>query len=160
VHHSLINGLRWFSGMVLIAALVVSCQYPVGRQDSGVEAQSRTSDVSLDLRATKGVYPQGEPVELTLELVNRSQRPITLGFRTAQRYDLLIQSAQGQEVWRWSADRMFAQMLGEEVLAPNGGKLTYHVAVREKIPPGSYTVIGVIPAVDARLSARLDVTIR
>ena len=160
MHHSMLDGLRWSSGIVLIVALVVSCQHPVSRQNSGVEAESGTSDVSLVLRATKGAYAQGEPLDLTLEVVNRSPRPITLGFRTSQRYDLMIQNAQGQEVWRWSADRMFAQMLGQEVLSPNGGKLTYHVVVREKIPRGSYTVVGVVPAVDARLSARLDITIQ
>jgi hypothetical protein len=160
MYHSVINGLRWSGGIVLIVALVVSCQHPVGRQNSGVEARSGTSDVRLILRATKGVYAQGEPLELTLEVVNRSPRPVTLGFPTSQRYDLLIQNAQGQEVWRWSADRMFAQMLGQEVLSPNGGKLTYHVVVREKIPRGAYTAIGVVPAVDARLSARLDITIQ
>jgi hypothetical protein len=160
MHHSMIDGFRWFGGIVLIVALVASCQHPVSRQNSGVEAQAGTSDVSLALRATKGVYAQGEPLEVTLEVVNRSPRPITLGFRTSQRYDLLIQNTQGEEVWRWSAERMFAQMLGQEVLSPNGGKLTYHVVVREKIPRGSYTVIGVVPAVDTRLSARLDITIR
>jgi hypothetical protein len=51
-------------------------------------------------------------------------------------------------------------MLGQEALSPNGGKLTYHVVVREKIPRGSYTVVGVVPAVDARLSARLGITIQ
>jgi hypothetical protein len=160
MHHNMTDGFRWLGGIVLIVALVASCQPPTGRQGSGVEAQSGTSDLGLVLRATKGVYAQGEPLELTLEVVNRSQRPITLGFRTAQRYDLLIQDAQGQEVWRWSAERMFAQMLGQEVLSPNGGKLTYHAVVREKIPRGSYTVIGVVPAVDARLSARLGITIQ
>jgi|SRR5687768_4329995 hypothetical protein len=160
MRHSLINGFRWLGGIVLIVALVVSCQHPVGRQDSGVEAQSGTSDVSLVLRASKGGYAQGEPLELTLEAVNRSPRPVTLGFRTSQRYDLLMQNAQGQEVWRWSAERMFAQMLGQEALSPNGGKLTYHVVMREKLPRGSYTVVGVVPAVDARLSASLAITIQ
>jgi intracellular proteinase inhibitor BsuPI len=160
MHYSMIDGFRWLGAVVLIVTLVASCQHPVGRQDSGVETQSGTPELGLVLRATKGVYAQGEPLELTLEVVNRSQRPITLGFRTSQRYDLLIQNAQGQEVWRWSAERMFAQMLGQEVLSPNGGKLTYHVVVREKIPRGAYTVIGVVPAVDARLSARLDITIQ
>lgn len=160
MHHSMIDGFRWLGAVVLIIALVASCQHPVGRQDPGVEAQSGASDVSLVLRATKGVYTQGEPLELTLKVVNRSPRPVTLGFRTSQRYDLLIQNAQGQEVWRWSGERMFAQMLGQEVLSPHGGELSYHVVVREKIPRGAYTVVGVVPAVEARLSARLDITIQ
>ena len=55
---------------------------------------------------------------------------------------------------------MFAQMLGQETLPPNGGKLTYRVVVREAFPPGSYTVIGVVPAVDARLSTHLRISIQ
>jgi hypothetical protein len=157
---SAIDSFRWLGGIVLIVVLVASCQHPVGQQGSGVEARAGTSDLSLILRATKGTYAQGEPLELTLEVVNHNQRPITLEFRTSQRYDLLIQKAQDQEVWRWSSERMFAQVLGQEVLSPDGGKLTYHVVVREQFPRGSYTVIGVVPAVDARLSARLDITIQ
>ena len=47
-----------------------------------------------------------------------------------------------------------------ETLAPDGGKLTDRVVVREPLPRGSYTVIGVVPAVDARMSARLQITIQ
>jgi hypothetical protein len=160
MRHRIIDDFRWVAAMVLLVAMVTSCQHPGAREDSGVEAQSGTSDVNLLLRATKAVYAQGEPLELSLEVVNRSPRSVTLGFRTSQRYDLLIQNAQGQDVWRWSAERMFAQMLGQEALAPNGGKLTYHVVMREKLSPGSYTIVGIVPAVDAQLLARLEITIQ
>jgi hypothetical protein len=81
-------------------------------------------------------------------------------FRDSQRYDFLIWSAQDQEVWRWSANQMFAQLLGQETLSPDGGKLTYRVVARATLRRGSYTVTGVVPAIDTQMSARLEVTIR
>jgi hypothetical protein len=93
-------------------------------------------------------------------VVNHSQQPVTLQFRDSQRYDFLIRNAQGQEVWHWSANQMFAQLLGQEILAPNGGALTYRVIVRATLRRGSYTVTAVVPAIDTQMSARLEVTIR
>jgi Intracellular proteinase inhibitor len=158
--HSMICGIGRLGGVLLIVSLVAACQLPAIGQDSGVEVRSGMSAVRLLLNASKEVYAQGEPLELTLEVVNGGPRPVRLGFRTTQRYDLLIQNAQGQEAWRWSADQMFAQVLGLETLPPDGGKLTYRVVIREPLPPGSYTVIGVVPAVDARMSAQLQIMIQ
>jgi Intracellular proteinase inhibitor len=45
------------------------------------------------------------------EVVNHGPRPVTLQFRDSQRYGFLIRNVQGQEVWRWSADQLFTQML-------------------------------------------------
>jgi hypothetical protein len=146
--------------VLLIAGFLAGCHLLTAgpEPDTGVEARSETGDVSLLLRAKKQVFAQGEPLELTLEVMNQGPRPVTLRFPSAQRNDLLIHNAQGQEVWRWSSERMFAQVLGVETLAPNGGKLTYHVVMRETLPRGTYTVIGVVPAIDAHLSARLEIT--
>jgi len=144
----------------LTVGLVVSCQLPPAGQDVGAVTPSETSDVRLLLKATKPVYAQGEPLDLTLEVVNHSPRAVTLGFRTAQRYDFVIQNVQGQEVWRWSAERMFAQMVGQETLSADGGKLTYRAVVRERFVGGVYTVTGIVPGVEARMSARLHITIQ
>jgi Intracellular proteinase inhibitor len=153
------DGFGWLGGLLLIVALCVGCQQSPPHLEAGVEVQLEASELILLLRANKAVYATGELLELTLELVNRSPRSVTLEFRTAQRYDLLIRNAQGQEVWRWGADQVFAQMLGQETLPPEGGKLTYYVAASAPLPPGSYTITGVVPAVDAQMSARLELTI-
>ena len=98
---------------------------------------------------------------LTLQLVNHSPRPVTIQFRDSQRYEFLIRNAQGQEVWRWSANQMFAQLLGQETLSPNGGNLTYCVVVRATLGQGRYFITGVVPALDTpRMLTRLEVTIR
>jgi intracellular proteinase inhibitor BsuPI len=145
---------------MLSVVLFIGWLWPLSRLDSGVEMHSERSDLILLLTADKTVYAEGEPVELTLQVVNRGPRPVTLQFRDSQRYDFLIRNAQGQEVWRWSADQMFAQMLGQETLSPDGGNLTYRVVARATLRRGSYTVMGVVPAIDAQMSALLEVTMQ
>jgi hypothetical protein len=145
---------------MLSVVLFVGWLWPLSRLNSGVEMRSEGSDLILLLTSNKAVYAEGEPVELTLQVVNRGPRPVTLQFRDSQRYDFLIQNAQGQEVWRWSANQMFAQILGQETLSSDGGKLTYRVVARATLVRGSYTVMGVVPAIDAQMLARLEVTIQ
>ena len=145
---------------MLSVVLFVGWLWPLSRLDSGVEMRSERSDLILLLTASKAVYAEGEPVELTLQVVNRGPRPVTLQFRDSQRYDFLIRNAQGQEVWRWSANQMFAHMLGQETLSPDGGNLTYRVVARATLRRGSYTVMGVVPAIDAQMSALLEVTMQ
>jgi hypothetical protein len=145
---------------MLSVVLFVGWLWPLSRLDSGVEMRSERSDLILLLTASKAVYAEGEPVELTLQVVNRGPRPVTLQFRDSQRYDFLIRNTQGQEVWRWSADQMFAQVLGQETLSPDGGNLTYRVVARATLRRGSYTVMGVVPVIDAQMSALLEVTIQ
>src|SRR5262245_5185734 len=144
VHRGKMARLCWLGGLLLLVDLVEGWPRPLTYLDSGVEVRSDMSDLSLLLRADKAVYAEGEPLELTLEVVNRSLRPVTLQYRNYQRYDFLIRNAQGQEVWRWSAGQMFAQILSEETLAPDGKNLTYRTVTLLPLMRGSYTIIGVV----------------
>jgi len=115
--------------------------------------------VDIFLEADKATYTQGEPVTLTLRVVNRSPQLVSLHFCDAQRCDFIVQDPQGQQVWRWAAGRVFAQVLGEDTLQPAVGELTYRTTVREHFPPGRYTVIGIIPAEEGRMSANISISI-
>jgi len=115
--------------------------------------------VSLVLKANKATYTKGQALALTLRVVNESPRTVRLRFRDAQRYDVVLQDAQGATMWRWSTDRMFAQVRGEESLQPAGGQLTYRITVRQRFPPGRYTVVGIIPAEDGPFSASTNIRI-
>lgn len=77
--------------------------------------QSMVALLELD----KSSYEQGEPVELTLRLVNCSRRPITRTFPDAQRYDFAAKPENGDEVWRWSSGMAFAEDMGEETYEPS-----------------------------------------
>jgi hypothetical protein len=70
------------------------------------------------LELDKSNYEQGEPIEITLRLVNCASRPITRTFADAQRYDFSANIQDGDEVWRWSGGMSFAEVEGEETYQP------------------------------------------
>src|SRR6266508_1324576 len=145
------HGLPWLSALLLFA---------LGTETAEVVATGGNgAKVDLVLTADKAKYRPGEPIALTLQVVNRSPHAVTLQFRTAQRHDLIVQDAQGREVWRRSAGEMVAQVLGEETLLPGGKPLTYRVTLREHFPAGRYTIIGLIPADPGPISATIGIQI-
>lgn len=116
--------------------------------------------MNVILTADKATYAPGEPIMLTLRVVNGTSKPVRLSFRTAQRFDLVVEDGSGREVWRWSAGRLFAQVLGEETLAPSGGEFRAHATAEGRFPPAVYTVKGIVPSREGVLSASATVTVR
>lgn len=87
-----------------------------------------------ELIPTLAVRVLTDSVELSLRVSNGGESAVTLEFATSQRYDFVVRSEAGEELWRWSADRMFAEMLGREELSA-GGTVEY----REVWEPGGRT---------------------
>jgi hypothetical protein len=117
------------------------------------------ADVDVLVRTDKPTYSSGEPIVINLQVVNRGREAVDLGFRNAQRYDLLIKDRQGRDVWRWSQGQMFAQVLGTETLEPSR-RLRYRVSVRERLSPGAYTIVAVVPAMEGRLSSETGIKVQ
>src|SRR2546430_15810537 len=109
----------------------------------------------LTLHTDRERYAPGQPVRLRLEVFNDAAEPVRLHFKSSQQYDFHV-LWEDQLLWRWSADRMFAQMLTEETLAPGqrrdyeatwDGRLVDGVVAK----PGEYNARGFLT-----LSGRLD----
>jgi len=90
---------------------------------------------------------QGGSLSITLIKINISNRTITLNYSTAQRFDF-IALVGGRVVWRWSADRAFAQVTGTVTLRP-GQLQVFRVIwdLRDNqgnlVPPGTVNVCGI-----------------
>lgn len=138
------------SALALLVCLLVA-QMPGSGEPSGLK---------VTLATDKPAYAPGEPITFTLRVVNGTPKPVRLSFRTAQRFDLVVEDAQGREVWRWSAGRLFTQVLGAETLDPSGGEFVAQAITEGKFPSGIYTAKGTIPAMEGALSASTTVTIR
>lgn len=106
------------------------------------------------LTADKATYVAGEPIVLTLRLVNGTREPVTLTFHTGQRFDFVVRDQEGREVWRWAAGRMFTQVLGQKTV-PASGTLIYTATVEKPLPAGGYTVTGLVTVPDGVPSASL-----
>jgi hypothetical protein len=128
-------------------------------QPSAEARSSGLAGLGLVLKTDKETYGQGEPIKLTLHVINRGTEPVTLHFLSAQRYDVAVKNLEGQEIWRWSNGQMFAQVMGEETLQPGRRARTHRITVRERFSPGRYTVIGMIPAQERLLSESITISI-
>jgi hypothetical protein len=104
--------------------------------------------LAADLKLNEGSYAVGEPIVMTIEVTNKADRTITLTFPSAQRYDFIVKRGK-QTIWRWSDERMFAQVVGRHEIAP-GETLAYEytwdqtTADGTKPELGAYTVEGLL----------------
>jgi flagellar hook assembly protein FlgD len=100
--------------------------------------------IGIDLTTFGAFFDQGEPIQLAITVAVRD--PMTLYYRTSQRYDLTVADSEGQEVWRWSRDRTFAQVTEEVELGENG-TLSFAETWDQRdndgqqVPPGNYQVV-------------------
>ena len=76
----------------------------------------------LVIRTDKRNYARGETVHVTLGLQNEGTMTRDYHFRTAQRFDLLVER-DGRKIWQWSDDRLFAQVLSTLAIRPGDSRL-------------------------------------
>jgi hypothetical protein len=94
-----------------------------GGQGSGTAGGEEGGTASV-LVPTMEVRVAGDTVHFHMQISNASDTVVVMEFPSAQRYDFAVDTETGESVWRWSADRTFGQVLGEERLAP-GASLSY-----------------------------------
>lgn len=63
-----------------------------------------------------------------LVVKNISKRPKTLTFPSSQRIDVVARSADGRDLYQWSADKKFLESLGTSIVMP-GEKVAFYVDV-------------------------------
>ncbi len=73
---------------------------------------------SLDVKV------EADSVRMTLHVLSAASAPLVLEFASSQRADFWVRDASGETVWMWSAARSFAQVTGQETVAP-GGSLAF-----------------------------------
>ncbi len=153
----------WEAGAVDFLSMIEIDAVEVERLDgAGRESEPLADDPGEGLEVQLGIdrpsYAPGEEVRALLRLVNRAAETLTLEFSSAQRYDLVLLTSDEEEVARWSADQMFAQVLGEERLEP-GETLEFEELFAAPDAPGSYHLQGVISAREADLWARVPLQV-
>lgn len=106
------------------------------------------------LRDTAGTesntFQPSDRITLAVIIRNRSDAPRTLTVPSSQTYDCIVYAGDNKEVWRWSAGRMFAQVITELTLAPGESRTftaTWDLTDRTGSPlsPGDYSVVGLVP---------------
>ena len=94
----------------------------------------------VEIRTNRPVYTLDERITVTLTLANESAHALRLGFESAQRYDLLVFRAE-RMVWRWSENKLFAQVPGRLTLGPGDSRAFEQVIWAKSLGRGEYDVI-------------------
>lgn len=88
------------------------------------------------LTATLTTAASGGDVTFTFTVKNTRDSTATVRFNDSQQYDIRVWDANDALVWRWGADKAFAQVVTTRTLAP-GESVTY-VEHWKPAPAGSY----------------------
>ena len=123
-------------------------------------SEEKNLNYGVSMSTNKMSYSVGEPVIMTLEIFNYTEEEITFHFNTGQRYDFIIEDEKGNEVWRWSKDRMFAMVLGEEILGSTNLEVIYTAEYKDRLSPGYYKVTGIFVAQDRPMSGSIIVKVK
>ena len=94
-----------------------------------------------------------DSIRLGLHVTNPTRDTLYLQFSTAQRYEFIVRSAGGAEVWRWSAGRAFGQAVGHEAIAP-GASARYEAWWKPGNLVGTFEAEGRVTATNVELSQR------
>lgn len=145
---------------VVIALLFVGVLVGGGDEPLRVALAGGPAGFGLMVMIEKPAYSPGGEVVVTLEIVNETPHPVTFSFPTSQRYDFAIIDEQGAELWRWSKNRMFATVLGEETIGGGRPRLTYRERFRLSLPSGRYHLLGTMTDRAHSLSGRVLFAVR
>ena len=125
-----------------------------------ITSEERNMNYGISIMTDKMSYSVGEPIIMTLKIFNYNEEDITFHFNTSQRHDFIIEDKEGNEVWRWSKDRMFAMVLGEETLGPLNPEVIYTVEYKGKLSPGYYKITGIFVAKDRPMSGSIIIEVK
>jgi hypothetical protein len=96
-------------------------------------------------------------VRWNFSVTNVSEETVTLTFNSGQDGDVVL-SQNGEERYRWSADRFFTQAIRTIELAPDEA---YHFALEDRlaVEPGSYELVATVDSDPAPAPAVRNVTV-
>lgn len=127
-------------------------------------AQEIAEGLKIELKLNKTSYKLKEPITMSLTVANKSKETFRDSFRSAQSYDFVVKQ-DNKEIWRWSADRFFAQVITEFTLVSGKSKSFEEIWEQvnnegKGVPAGKYQAIGMLATRPERSSEAVSVEIR
>ena len=112
-----------------------------------------------------------EPVTITVTMTNTGDSLVNLTFPTSQVYDVIIKNKRDTELYRWSDNKFFLQVITEVPFQP-GETMSWDVTWYQQgrffnflpnhlLIPGTYSIQGILPKIDTIMeSDEQEITIR
>lgn len=102
--------------------------------------------LALEASVAKRTYAPGEAVEIVLTVRNTGSAPVAVTFTSGQQFEFIVRRPRGDEVWRWSHDQAFIQVVQSMQILPQGSLTFRRVWDQQdlqgrRVDPGSYEAI-------------------
>jgi len=123
-------------------------------------SEERNMNYGISMTTDKVSYSFGEPVKMMLKVFNYTEENVVFHFNTSQRYNFIIEDEEGDKIWRWSQDKMFAMILGEEIIGPTNSEVIYSGEYTDKLSPGYYKVTGFFVARDRPMFGSIIIEVK
>ena len=150
----------WRSSVRRVGRFLVTLSMLAAAFSAVHASESDQPRFGVSLVTDKPVYARGDPVHMSFEVSNPGATAVTLQFTSAQRFDLVIEDEAGRDVWRWSAGRLFAAVLGEEVFHTDSPRLAYEAIFSGVLDAGAYRIRAWITDGSGDFSATLGIQVQ
>ncbi|MFV8828449.1 BsuPI-related putative proteinase inhibitor [Alkalihalobacterium sp. APHAB7] len=122
------------AGLLVMGIMLTGCG--LGSEKANQDSSHGASEVIEGGMATRLV--EETPLTFNYEVMNQSEKAVTMEFSSSQRFDYTVMTEEGEELFLFSSVSMFLQALGEEELT-EGEKLEYMIDLNElELDPGKY----------------------
>jgi hypothetical protein len=93
--------------------------------------------------------PDTRSLEVHLQLINRSNKPVNLMFNDSRKYDFILRDASGKKLAQWSDDQPVNQTPGYVIInAAERAEFVGNVSTRDLVAGRTYTLETVIVGYD------------
>ena len=123
-------------------------------------SEERNMNYGVSMSTDKMSYSVDEPIKMTFKIFNYTEKDVVFYFNSAQRYDFIIEDEEESKIWRWSEDKMFTMVLGEEILGPTNPEVIYTAEYKGKLNPGYYKVTGILVVQDRPMSGSIIIKVK
>lgn len=149
---------------MIILIIIVVAVFSSLRLELWASGNTTSEEINMNygvsMTTDKMSYAVGEPIKMTLKVFNYTKENIVFCFNNSQRYDFIIEDEEGNEIWRWSKDRMFAMVLGEEILGLNNPEVIYTSEYKDRLSPGYYKVTGIFISQEKPMSGSIIIEVK
>jgi len=146
--------------IIIVVAVFSALGLWLGVYGNSAPGENNSMSYGISMSTDKISYSVGELIVMTLRIFNYTKEDIAFYFTTSQRYDFIIEDEKGNEIWRWSEDKMFTMVLGEEVLGPTNPEVIYTAEYRGKLSSGYYKITGIFVVQDRPMSGNVIIIVK
>jgi hypothetical protein len=101
------------SSLIFATAILA---YACGPRPPAKETQARRTDSTPGSLESSFDISLGDGVRLDFRVTNGTSRAVELNFPSGRTHDFIVADTLGRELWKWSAGRLFTQVMQNRVL--------------------------------------------